>query len=246
MGDGNGFLLLPKKNNVAVGRPVGRRGETRYANPCIDASGIRFLAPGHTAVNEVTMIPVEGDGAKYWPKWRGPSEQGLAAGKGYVDKWSDTQNVKWKTKLETTGNGSPIVWANRIFITIGASDGTQRGIAAFDRTTGKKLWETFAPDTNKPPVNRKNGHASSTPTTDGRLVYAYLGPKGVMAVDFAGTLAWHAPVGPMMVPHGPGGSPLLYKDRIIVFQDHQKGGFIAAFDTLNRRNWPARQFPSDL
>ena len=25
---------------------------------------------------------------------------------GYVDKWSDTQNVKWETKLETTGNGS--------------------------------------------------------------------------------------------------------------------------------------------
>ena len=190
------------------------------------------------AAMDVAMIAMEGDAAKYWPRWRGPSGQGLAVGSGYVDKWSDTQNVKWKTKLETTGNGSPIVWANRIFIATGSADGTQRGIAAFDRATGKKLWETFAPDTNRQPVNLKNGHASSTPTTDGRLVYAYLGPKGVLAVDFAGKLAWHAPVGPMMAPHGPGGSPLLYKDRLIVFQDHQKGGFIAAFDAkTGARRW---------
>jgi len=199
-------------------------------------------APAPTSVDDVSMIAVEGEGAKYWPRWRGPSGQGLATGKGYVDKWSDTENVKWKTKLETTGNGSPIVWANRIFITTGSSTGDSRGVAAFDRATGKKLWETFAPDTNKQPVNLKNGHASSTPTTDGKLVYAYLGPKGVMAVDFAGKMAWHAPVGPMMAPHGPGGSPLLYKDRLIVFQDHQKGGFIAAFDakTGARRWWTNR------
>ena len=198
-----------------------------------------LLAPGpFVPADDVAMIPVEGEAAKYWPRWRGPSGQGLAAGKGYVDKWSDTENVKWKTKLETTGNGSPIVWANRIFITVGAPDGTKRGIAAFDRASGKKLWDTFAPDTNTQPVNLKNGHASSTPTTDGRLVYAYLGPKGVMAVDFAGKLAWHAPVGPIMAPHGPGGSPLLYKDRVIVFQDHQKGGFIAAFDAkTGARRW---------
>ena len=95
-----------------------------------------LLAPGHTAVDDVAMIPVEGEGAKYWPRWRGPSGQGLAAGKGYVDKWSDTENVKWKTKLETTGNGSPIVWANRIFLTTGSADGDtprHRGVRSRDR-----------------------------------------------------------------------------------------------------------------
>src|SRR5687767_9878820 len=107
-----------------------------------------LLGPAHTAVDDVVMIAVEGEGAKYWPRWRGPSGQGLAVGSGYVDKWSDTENVKWKTKLETTGNGSPIVWANRIFITIASAEGERRGIAAFDRATGRKLWETYAPDAN--------------------------------------------------------------------------------------------------
>ena len=70
-----------------------------------------LLAPVPTTVEDAAMIAVEGEGAKYWPRWRGPSGQGLAVGSGYVDKRSDTENVKWKTKLETTGNGSPIVWA---------------------------------------------------------------------------------------------------------------------------------------
>src|ERR671918_494099 len=88
-----------------------------------------LLAPAHTAFEDVTLIGVEGEGAKYWSRWRGPSGQGLAAGKGYVDRWSDTENVKWKTKLETTGNGSPIVWADRIFLPIASADGARRGIA---------------------------------------------------------------------------------------------------------------------
>src|SRR4051812_37607823 len=133
-----------------------------------------FLAPGHTEINEAAMIAVEGEGANYWPRWRGPSGQGLATGSGYVDKWSDTENVKWKTKLDATGNGSPIVWANRIFLSVASPDGARRGIAAFDRATGHKLWETYAPDTNNQATNLKNGYASSTPSTDGHLVYAYL------------------------------------------------------------------------
>ncbi len=205
-----------------------------------------LLAPATgITVNEVAMIPVEGDGAKYWPKWRGPSGQGLAAGSGYVDSWSDTENVKWKTKLDTPGNGSPIVWANRIFLTTASTDGARRGIAAFDRATGRKLWETYAPDTNAERINPKNGYASSTPTTDGRLVYAYLGPQGVMAVDVAGKLAWHAPVGTIQGNHGTAGSPLLYKDRVIIYQDQPvgEGGFIAAFDakTGARRWWKPRE-----
>jgi outer membrane protein assembly factor BamB len=197
-----------------------------------------LFASGHFApADDVAMIRVEGEGAKYWPKWRGPSGQGLAAGNGYVDTWSDTENVKWKTTLDTTGNGSPIVWADRIFLTIGSADGERRGIAAFDRANGRKLWETYAPAATFELTNLKNGYASSTPTTDGRLVYAYLGAHGVMAVDFAGKLVWHAPIGEIFPPHGSAASPLLYTssaaggaDRIIINQDHMKGGFIAAFD----------------
>ena len=41
------------------------------------------------------MIPVEGEGAQYWPRWRGPSGQGVVDDVGYPDRWSDTENVMW-------------------------------------------------------------------------------------------------------------------------------------------------------
>jgi len=190
-----------------------------------------LLAGTGPASGDVAMIPVEGEGAKYWPRWRGPSGQGVVAGTGYTDRWSDTEHIKWKTKLETPGNGSPIVWGNRIFLVTAAGGGAKRGIAAFNRADGKKMWETFAPAAPVENVRPKNGYASSTPSTDGRLVYAYLGSHGVLAVDPNGKLAWHQPVGPIEAYHGTAGSALLYKDRVIVYQDQRgPGGFIAAFD----------------
>ena len=191
-----------------------------------------LLAPAaRTPLDDVAMIPVEGEGAKYWPRWRGPSGQGLATSGGYVDTWSGTENVKWKTPLASTGNGSPIVWGNHIFLVTASGDGAKRGIAAFDRATGKKVWETFAPDAPAEQVMPKNGYASSTPTTDGRLIYAYLGSHGVIALDMSGKQVWHQSVGPIEAYHGTAGSALLYKDRVILYQDQRgPGGFIAAFD----------------
>ena len=192
--------------------------------------GLFLIATPAGVADEVFLIPVEGEGAKYWPRWRGPSGQGLASGSGYVDRWSATENVKWKTRLETGGNGSPIVWGNRIFLVTASADGSKRGIAAFDRASGRKLWETLAPDVPAERVYPKNGYASSTPATDGRLVYAYLGAHGVMAVDVSGRRVWHQSVGSLNAPHGSAGSPLLYKDRVILYQDQRGGGFIAAYD----------------
>ena len=45
------------------------------------------------------MIADEGEGAKYWPRWRGPSGQGVATGTNYVDTWSPSQNILWKAQV---------------------------------------------------------------------------------------------------------------------------------------------------
>src|SRR4029453_10711527 len=54
---------------------------------------------------EAQMVSVEGEGAKYWPSWRGPSGQGLAAG-SFPDRWSATDGVAWKTAIPGRGNSS--------------------------------------------------------------------------------------------------------------------------------------------
>ena len=52
--------------------------------------------------SEVRMVAVEGEGAKYWPVWRGPSGQGLVTGT-YPDTWSATENVVWKRPVPGRG-----------------------------------------------------------------------------------------------------------------------------------------------
>ena len=71
----------------------------------------------------VAMVVPLGDANRYWPRWRGPSGQGLAVGTGYPDRWSDTENVLWKTPVAGRGHSSPIVWADRLFLTTAYNDG---------------------------------------------------------------------------------------------------------------------------
>jgi len=53
-----------------------------------------------------------------------------------------------------------------------------------------------------------------------------------MAFDFDGKLVWRQDLGALNNYWGSAGSPLLYKDRVILYQDQQRAeSFIAAFDS---------------
>jgi outer membrane protein assembly factor BamB len=181
----------------------------------------------------VNLIPVEGEAAKYWTRWRGPSGQGHVGSTGFVDTWSDTTNVKWKTTVPGIGHSSPIVWRDFIFLTTSHNDGAKMSMLAFRRADGKLLWETPLPSSGREHIYWKNSHASATAVTDGQLVYASFGTHGMAAFDFTGRIVWHKKVGDLDNYHGSAGSPVLYKDRLFLYQDHQgtasTRSFVAAF-----------------
>jgi outer membrane protein assembly factor BamB len=181
------------------------------------------------------MIPVDGEGAKYWSRWRGPSGQGLVSSGSYPDTWSATQNVRWRAAVPGRGNSSPIVWGDRLFVSTAYDGGRRVSLLAFRRADGGRLWETFAPDGRTGSTHFKNGHASATPATDGERVYVSFGARGLLAVDLNGAIVWQRDVGPMEAYHGTAGSPLLYRDRLILYQDQFSDSFIAAFDARTGR-----------
>jgi len=212
----------------------------------------RGQATAGAADLQVRVIVPGGDAMKYWPFWRGPSGQGLVDGKGYPSTWSDTENVVWRVPVAGRGHSSPVVWADRIFLTTAATDGSNRSLLCYRRSDGKLLWERAVPEASAEKLYPKNSYASSSPTTDGKLVYAYFGNAGVVAVDFSGTIVWHTRFGPVSLYHGPGGSPLLYKDRLILFQEQRlmdrnlktDPGFMVALDTKSGRElWRQNRTP---
>jgi outer membrane protein assembly factor BamB len=197
---------------------------------------------GAAAPDGVRLIEAEGDGARYWPRWRGPSGQGVVRTGGYPDQWSPTEGIKWKVPVPGRGNSSPIVWGDRIFFTTAYDDGARLALLCYRRSDGKLLWELATPQQGVERGHRKNGHASSTAVTDGERVYASFGSHGMLAASLDGKLLWHTPIGTVDNYHGTAGSPVLYKDTVIIYHDggHKFRGpmpepgqlpsFAAAFD----------------
>jgi outer membrane protein assembly factor BamB len=191
-----------------------------------------------SAPEDVRMVGVEGEGAKYWPQWRGPSAQGLVTEAKYTDTWAQGA-FQWKVSVPGRGNSSPVVWGDRVFLTTARENGRRLSMIAFSRADGRVLWETFVPQDGVEGVHEKNGYASATPATDGQRVYASFGRHGLVAIDLNGKIVWHRKFGVIDNYHGPAGSPVLYKDRIFLYQDQNptpsQTAFVAAFDKLTGR-----------
>ncbi|GIW81114.1 MAG: hypothetical protein KatS3mg105_2921 [Gemmatales bacterium] len=205
---------------------------------CLVSFAVRFAEAEEKQT--VSMVPPPAETAKFWPRWRGPSGQGVVADGNYPDRWSNTENVLWKVEVPGQGNSSPIVFKDRIFLTTAYDQGKRRAIIAFDRTNGKLLWQTFAPQANPETTQKKNGFASGTPATDGKHIYAYFGNHGVLCVDLEGKKVWHRSLGVLDPLHGVACSPLLYRDRVILYQDHRgpSGSFVIALDkTTGKVRW---------
>ena len=211
-------------------------GRMRFSAPILITLGllVSLASAARPAAGQdgtgVQMVRPTGEGARYWSRWRGPSGQGIVDGTGYPDTWSDTANVLWKVEVPGTGHSSPIVWGDRIFLTTSRDQGQQVSLLSFRRSDGALLWETDAPAGRQERHHGKNTPASATPTTDGERIYVSFGSRGMVAVDFDGTLVWHRDLGRIDNYHGPAGSPLLYKDTVIIYQDQNEGAFIVALD----------------
>ncbi|MBM3778580.1 MAG: serine/threonine protein kinase [Acidimicrobiia bacterium] len=182
-----------------------------------------------TAGTTVRMVESAGEGAKYWPRWRGPSGQGLATG-AYPDRWSPDGPFRWKVRVPGRGNSSPIVWGDRLFLTTAHDNGQRLALLCYRRSDGALLWELPVPRQTREGAHYKNGYASGTPVADGTRVYASFGGEGIVAADFSGREVWRQRFGAIGNFHGAAGSPVLHDGRVMVFHDGDAQAFVAALD----------------
>lgn len=62
------------------------------------------------------------DGAKNWPRFRGPESMPVADHPNLPERWSTTENVEWVAEVPGVGWSSPIVWDGKIFLTAATSE----------------------------------------------------------------------------------------------------------------------------
>jgi outer membrane protein assembly factor BamB len=200
------------------------------------------------------LVPVQ---AQDWPQFRGPTGQGHAADTGLPVEWSETRNVAWKVPVAGIGWSSPVVGGGLVWLTtavevpgVGRSRaGLSLRALAFDAATGRERVnvEVFTINAGKN-IHPKNSHASPTPILDGDRVYVHYGAEGTAALASDGRILWKTHL-PYESQHGNGGSPVLYRDLLIINCDGNGGAaYVVALDTstgktrwkTNRRN-PADQ-----
>ncbi len=113
--------------------------------------------------------------AEDWPAWRGPRLDGSSNEPNLPVKWSATDNIAWKTPLKGIGHSSPVVSANRVFVTTAMledeGESKRRMLICMDRTDGKILWEREVLKSPLEPKHGLNSYSSATPAADGRHVF---------------------------------------------------------------------------
>jgi outer membrane protein assembly factor BamB len=109
----------------------------------------------------------------------------------------------------------------------------QFAVVCIDRKTGKTLWTKVLSETVPHEGHHQtHGFASGSPITDGKMLYAYFGSRGLYALDFDGNVKWEKDFGLQQTRNGfgEGTSPALAGDRLIINWDHEGADFIAAVD----------------
>lgn len=182
-----------------------------------------------------------------WPMWRGPRGDGTSLEQEIPTTWSDTENIAWKVAIPGQGHASPIVWEDRVFLVTCLDDG-QRLLLCLDRNDGTELWRKTVFTAELENHHQLNSTASSTPATDGKLVYvSFLEPDGtkklfkderyitpgkmvVAAFDLKGNLKWKVRPGEFASIHGYCSPPVIWEDRLLVNGDHDGDAYLVALD----------------
>jgi outer membrane protein assembly factor BamB len=166
----------------------------------------------------------------WWPQFRGPRSSGLGEGKPPVHFGPD-QNVQWKTPVGS-GLSSPIIWAERVFLTEFDPAGQKLATVCIDRRTGKILWRRAVAMEKIEEVHQISSPAGPTPATDGERVYVYFGSYGLLCYDLDGNPKWERRLPLPENPYGATASPIVAGELLVL--NHQgKDAYLLA---VNRRD----------
>jgi outer membrane protein assembly factor BamB len=170
-----------------------------------------------------------------WPWWRGPQRNGIADARQQPPlKWSDTENVLWKSPIPGRGHGSPIVVGEQVFLATADDAQLTQSVLCYHRDTGERQWQT---EVHRGGFiqkgNAKSSLASATMACDGQRLFInflHAGAIYTTALDRAGKKIWQTKITDYVLHQGFGSSPAVYQSLVIVSADNKGTGAIAALE----------------
>ena len=186
-----------------------------------------------------------------WRQFRGPGGLGVSNETNLPTRWSDTENLLWKTGMPGAGSSSPIVLGDRVFLTCysgfgvsrrdsGNMEDLRRHVVCINRADGKIVWnKTLLPKLPESERVRDHGYAAPTPATDGKHLYLFFGKSGVYKFDLNGNQIWNTEVGSGTHGWGCGTSPVLYQNLVIVNASVESRSLVALDKQSGEEVWRA-------
>jgi outer membrane protein assembly factor BamB len=197
---------------------------------------IAFLSSG-TGLAQEPAAPV--DTKTGWPEFRGPYGNGHVRPPGDTQPvglplhWSETENVRWKTAIPLAGWSTPAILAGQIWMTSATEGGNDFYAVCLDADTGEVRFneKVFHCDAPEPLGNGVNGYASPSPVLEPGRVYVHFGTYGTACLDTAtGKPVWARNDIPCRHFRGPGSSPMLFKNLLVLTFDGVDQQYLTALD----------------
>ena len=189
----------------------------------------------------ILLFLATGPAFSNWSDFRGPLNNGHippnpdGSPLGLPTVWSESQSIVWKTAIPLKGWSTPVIWGDRIWLTTATEDGHEMFAICLDRNTGeilidRKLFYNEAPE---PLGNDVNCYAAPSPVIEEGRVYVHFGSYGTACLDSeTGDTLWERRDYPCRHYRGPGSSPFLYQDKLILTFDGIDLQYVVALDKV--------------
>lgn len=164
------------------------------------------------------------------PQFRGPGGEGHSSEKHLPLKWSESENIRWTSSIEGLGWSTPSISGTQVWLTTALENGKSLRVICLDESTGTVVHnvEVFHHD-DPGPVHSKNSYASPSVLIETDRVYAHFGKLGTVCLDRNAKEIWKKQL-VYNHKHGPGGSPVIDGNLLILACDGTDTQFVTALD----------------
>lgn len=167
-----------------------------------------------------------------WPGFRGPTKQGHVEGADLPLHWSESKNVAWKVAIDGKAWSTPAIWGDRIFLTNAPEEGTHLSVVCIDTKTGKTIYDKQLHSVTEPQFcHAFNSYASPSPVLEeGRLYVTFGSPYTACLEPTSGDVLWQRTDFVCNHFRGPGSSPLIHNDKLILHFDGSDAQYVVAMN----------------